>query len=70
MIGTPSVACFTEISIRLTLVQITWEVTHDGDPSHAYYGAKTWAEKAAWDFMKEDQPHFELVTLCPPMVII
>lgn len=47
---------------------ITWEKTHSGDPVDAYYGAKTWAERAAWDFVKEENPTFELITLCPPMV--
>lgn len=50
------------------MVQISWEQTHGGDPGYAYYGAKKWAEQAAWDFVKEENPHFELVTLCPPMV--
>lgn len=47
---------------------ISWEETHDGDGSHAYYGAKKWAEKVAWEYMEENKPHFDLVALCPPMV--
>lgn len=39
-----------------------------GNPVYAYAGAKKWAEKAAWDFVNEEEPHFELVTFCPPMV--
>lgn len=34
----------------------------------AYRGSKKFAELAAWNFIKEIKPHFDLVTLCPPMV--
>lgn len=33
----------------------------------AYRGSKLFAEKAAWDFVGEKKPGFDLVTLCPPM---
>ncbi|KAF9877963.1 NAD dependent epimerase/dehydratase [Colletotrichum karsti] len=33
----------------------------------AYRGSKKFAELAAWDFVKEKKPHFDIVTLCPPM---
>lgn len=33
----------------------------------AYRGSKKFAEKAAWDFVEEHKPAFDLVTLCPPM---
>jgi nucleoside-diphosphate-sugar epimerase len=33
----------------------------------AYRGSKKFAELAAWDFVKESKPGFDLVTLCPPM---
>ncbi|WYZ44873.1 hypothetical protein EsH8_VIII_000189 [Colletotrichum jinshuiense] len=33
----------------------------------AYRGSKKFAELAAWDFVKEEKPHFDIVTLCPPM---
>ena len=33
----------------------------------AYRGSKKFAEQAAWDFVKQKQPLFDLVTLCPPM---
>ncbi|KAH7376815.1 3-beta hydroxysteroid dehydrogenase/isomerase family protein [Plectosphaerella cucumerina] len=33
----------------------------------AYRGSKLFAEKAAWDFVTENKPGFDLVTLCPPM---
>jgi hypothetical protein len=56
------------VSLTFCHPQISWEDTVSGNPIHAYYGAKTWAEKAAWDFLKEEKPKFELVTICPPMV--
>lgn len=37
-------------------------------PAHiAYRGAKKFAEKAAWQFIEEEKPNFDLVTLCPSM---
>ncbi|KAL9094758.1 MAG: hypothetical protein Q9165_003029 [Trypethelium subeluteriae] len=45
---------------------ITWEDAVHGDPSKAYRASKLFAERAAWNFMKEEEPHYDLVTLCPP----
>ena len=39
-----------------------------GDKFTAYRGSKTLAEKAAWDFMENEKPSFQLSTLCPPFV--
>jgi hypothetical protein len=37
-------------------------------PAHiAYRGGKKYAEKAAWDFVDDRKPGFDLVTLCPSM---
>ncbi|KAF8608362.1 putative dihydroflavonal-4-reductase [Ceratobasidium sp. AG-I] len=38
------------------------------DPVLGYLGSKALAEKAAWDFMENEKPNFDLVTICPPMV--
>ncbi|KAF8608331.1 NADPH-dependent methylglyoxal reductase-like protein GRE2 [Ceratobasidium sp. AG-I] len=46
---------------------ITYEQSQK-DPSAGYYGSKKLAEKAAWDFIENEKPSFDLVTLCPPMV--
>ncbi|KZV90128.1 3-beta hydroxysteroid dehydrogenase/isomerase family protein [Exidia glandulosa HHB12029] len=46
-------------------------ITHEqaiADPVSGYYGSKTFAEKAAWEFMKTENPSFDLVIMCPPMV--
>jgi hypothetical protein len=50
------------------LNKITWEETLGGDSMSIYRGAKKWAEKAAWDFIAQEQPGFELVTFCSPYV--
>jgi nucleoside-diphosphate-sugar epimerase len=39
-----------------------------GDPATAYRASKTFAEKAAWEFVKNEKPNFQLSTLCPPLV--
>lgn len=36
-------------------------------PVVAYRGAKTFAEREAWNFVRDRAPPFDLVTLCPPM---
>ncbi|KAI9643147.1 hypothetical protein NHQ30_008883 [Ciborinia camelliae] len=34
----------------------------------SYCASKAFAEKAAWDYVKENKPNFNLSTICPPMV--
>jgi nucleoside-diphosphate-sugar epimerase len=34
----------------------------------AYRGSKTFAEKAAWEFVEKEKPNFQLTTLNPPFV--
>ncbi|KAG8713455.1 methylglyoxal reductase (NADPH-dependent) gre2 [Ceratobasidium sp. 394] len=46
---------------------ITFEASQK-DNVAGYYGSKKLAEKAAWDFVDNEKPSFELITLCPPMV--
>lgn len=41
---------------------------NNSSPVVAYRGSKKFAELAAWEFMEQEQPPFDLVTLCPPMV--
>ncbi|KAG9098033.1 methylglyoxal reductase (NADPH-dependent) gre2 [Ceratobasidium sp. 392] len=36
------------------------------DPASGYYGSKTLAEKAAWDFVKNEKPGFDLTTVYGP----
>lgn len=48
---------------------LTWE---DGantrDPAVAYRASKIVAERAAWDFVSQENPHFDISVICPPMV--
>lgn len=47
---------------------ITYEQAKEGDAVSGYRGAKKFAERAAWEFIKSEAPHFDLVTICPAMV--
>lgn len=38
-------------------------------PATAYRVSKTLAERAAWDFVANEKPGFDLVTVCPPLVL-
>lgn len=38
------------------------------DPAVAYRASKIVAERAAWDFIKQENPSFDISVLCPPMV--
>jgi nucleoside-diphosphate-sugar epimerase len=38
------------------------------DIATAYRASKKFAELAAWKFVEEEKPNFDLVTLCPPMI--
>ncbi|CAK7232979.1 methylglyoxal reductase (NADPH-dependent) gre2 [Sporothrix bragantina] len=39
-----------------------------GNPNKGYRASKKLAEKAAWDYVKENKPSYDLVTVNPPMV--
>ncbi|KAH8799823.1 hypothetical protein F5884DRAFT_117849 [Xylogone sp. PMI_703] len=44
----------------------TWEQALD--PRLTYRASKIYAEKAAWDFVKNEKPNFDLVTINPPLI--
>ncbi|CZR63142.1 probable dihydroflavonol-4-reductase [Phialocephala subalpina] len=46
----------------------SWEGALTGTQNNAYQASKKFAEKSAWDFITNEKPNFNLVTLCPPMV--
>ncbi|KAH8885261.1 NAD(P)-binding protein [Thozetella sp. PMI_491] len=46
---------------------VTWEGAVN-DRSLTYRGSKTFAEKAAWEFIEKEKPNFGLVTMNPPLV--
>jgi nucleoside-diphosphate-sugar epimerase len=37
-------------------------------PATSYRVSKKLAERAAWDFVADEKPNFDLVTVCPPLV--
>jgi len=39
------------------------------NPSYGYRASKTFAEKAAWEFVEKEKPNFTLATMCPPLVL-
>ncbi len=46
---------------------VTYEQAKGGDGGTAYCASKTFAEKAAWDFVENEKPKFNVATICPPM---
>jgi len=48
---------------------VTMDEALHTDPGTAYRGSKTFAEKAAWDFVEKEKPNFTLSTLNPPLVL-
>ena len=47
-------------------------ITEDEATQNAMFGyraSKTFAEKAAWDFVEKEKPNFTLSTMCPPLVL-
>ncbi|KAL2831022.1 hypothetical protein BJY01DRAFT_254398 [Aspergillus pseudoustus] len=47
---------------------VTVEQINAENPRLAYWASKTLAERAAWDFMKQAAPAFDIAVLNPPMV--
>ncbi|KAI4133973.1 MAG: hypothetical protein LQ347_001908 [Umbilicaria vellea] len=39
------------------------------NPVNGYRASKTFAEKAAWEFVEKEKPNFTLATMCPPLVL-
>lgn len=52
--------------------EVTWNpITQEEavqDPLHAYLGSKTFAERAAWAFVRDEKPNFSVATINPPAV--
>ncbi|KAF3070693.1 NADPH-dependent aldehyde reductase ARI1 [Daldinia childiae] len=46
----------------------TYEDGLKGPPPTSYRVSKKYAEKAAWDFVEQEKPGFDVATICPPMV--
>lgn len=39
------------------------------NPANGYRASKTFAERAAWDFVEKEKPNFSVSTMCPPLVL-
>jgi len=39
------------------------------NPANGYRASKTFAEKAAWDFVEQEKPNFSISTINPPLVL-
>ncbi|KAL9096647.1 MAG: hypothetical protein Q9165_001134 [Trypethelium subeluteriae] len=39
------------------------------NPANAYRASKTFAEKAAWEFLEKEKPNFTVATMNPPLVL-
>ena len=56
-----------------TYTEADWNpITEDEAVQNAmlgYRASKTFAERAAWDFVEKEKPNFTLSTLCPPLVL-
>jgi nucleoside-diphosphate-sugar epimerase len=48
---------------------ITWEQAVNGDARLGYIGSKKFAEKSVYDFVEAKKPHFDVVTLNPPLIL-
>ncbi|KAL7914671.1 NAD(P)-binding protein [Trichoderma velutinum] len=48
--------------------EVTYDYAKTADAAVAYCASKALAEKAAWKFVDEQKPQFDLTVLCPPMV--
>lgn len=46
---------------------ITYDEACKSAPVDAYRGSKKYAELEAWNYVKNNKPKFDVVTLCPPM---
>jgi nucleoside-diphosphate-sugar epimerase len=47
---------------------ITQEQALENNPN-GYRASKTFAERAAWDFLENEKPNFTVSTICPPLVL-
>ncbi|KAL6855307.1 methylglyoxal reductase (NADPH-dependent) gre2 [Amphichorda felina] len=56
-----------------TFTEASWNPSTRADihnsPATAYRVSKKLAERSAWDFVRDEAPGFDLVTVCPPLVL-
>lgn len=49
--------------------ETTWDEAAKGSAVVGYIASKRLAEKTAWDFMENEKPSFDLVTICPSIIV-
>jgi dihydroflavonol-4-reductase len=54
---------------KRTFDETDWTDVNRNDDIAPYYKSKTIAEKAAWDFIKNDHSGLELVAVCPGLIL-
>ncbi|BGP19768.1 hypothetical protein JCM10213_003616 [Rhodosporidiobolus nylandii] len=59
---------FTEKDWNTFSPQQVEEKGKDVDPFHAYRASKTLAERAAWKFVEDEKPQFDIATVNPPLI--
>ncbi|KAL1977694.1 hypothetical protein VTN31DRAFT_553 [Thermomyces dupontii] len=47
---------------------VTWEEATGNDKGQTYRASKTFAERAAWEFVEKEKPNFDVATINPPLV--
>lgn len=56
-----------------TYTEADWSpLTHEEaleNPSNGYRASKTFAERAAWEFVEKEKPNFTITTMNPPLVL-
>ena len=65
---TSSIAAIVGFADGGVIAEDDWN-TYSGIDNNPYYYAKTQAEQAAWRFMEENHPHFDLVVINPGQVL-
>jgi nucleoside-diphosphate-sugar epimerase len=73
VIDTSSIAAVYNVNnLSATLTEddwnpVTWDEAVVSDRAFpVYVASKKLAERAAWDFVEREKPHYDLVTFCPP----
>ena len=65
---TSSTAAITDEPDGRTYTEADWNTTSSLS-RNPYYYSKTMAERAAWRFMEEQSPHFDLIVINPSLVV-
>lgn len=63
------VTTFTEADWNETSPKVLKEKGNDCPPIEVYRSSKTLAERAAWKFIEEEKPQFDIATVMPPFVL-